>query len=155
MNLQENINRIHQMMGTLNEDKKSDIAFKMINDMGLCNAISYYGGYEQLKQFLGGDIFTREDKIDVIKDIIKHKYPGGLNYGDRDWPESKYDVIEKTKNHHILVFGYDYNKIRLTTFYLDEDGEFQEEKDFNQIIKYTDLSDDMIDKVFNLIINRC
>lgn len=61
MNLQENIDRIHQMMGVITEDRKS-VIIKFIKDMGLYDAIEYFGSYDILKDYV-----TKEDKISYIQ----------------------------------------------------------------------------------------
>ena len=52
MNLNENIHRIHQMMGIISEDKKVDFAKKMIDTLGIGGAIQYYGSYDNFKKYL-------------------------------------------------------------------------------------------------------
>jgi hypothetical protein len=68
MNLQENINRIHQMMGIINENKIADI----IQEMGLYDAIRYFGGYDNLEKRMEGYVLSNDEMIRFIKDVVKH-----------------------------------------------------------------------------------
>lgn len=69
MNLNENIHRIKQMMG-INEDKKSDFTKKMIDDLGLIDAIRYYGGLDEFKKHFDFNSITIEDKIEFFKKCV-------------------------------------------------------------------------------------
>jgi hypothetical protein len=62
MNLQENIDRIHQMMGIINENKVADI----IQEMGLYNAIRYFGGYDNLEKKMGDYVLSNDEMICVM-----------------------------------------------------------------------------------------
>ena len=68
MNLQENINRIHQMMGIINENKIADV----IQEMGLYDAIRYFGGYDNLEKRMGGYVLSNDEMIRFIKDVVRH-----------------------------------------------------------------------------------
>jgi len=73
MNLQENINRIHQMMGVINEDDNTTKIQKMIDKMGLYYTIKLFGGYDIIKNMYGDSFnLTKEGKIDFIKDSVQH-----------------------------------------------------------------------------------
>jgi len=78
MNLQENIHRIQSMMGVINEDDKTAKIHKMINDTGLVNTIKFFGGYYNIMDMFGVDMYggdinlTREQKIDFIREVISN-----------------------------------------------------------------------------------
>ena len=130
MNLQENINRIQQMMGVINEDNSSNIK-KMINVVGIVDAIRYLGGYDKFKEQGGLDILTKDDKIDVIKDNVKNQDVRGRRL-------SRNNGIDT-----VLYAIYDWG-INVEIYSKDS---FINERD----IPYDDLSDDMVDKVFSSI----
>jgi hypothetical protein len=66
MNLQENIHRIHQMMGVISESERG--IENMINNLGVADTIKYMGGYnDSMKKYI-----TNENKIDFIKDMVQH-----------------------------------------------------------------------------------
>jgi hypothetical protein len=57
------------MMG-INEDKKSDFTKKMIDDLGLIDAIRYYGGLDEFKKHFDFNSITIEDKIEFFKKCV-------------------------------------------------------------------------------------
>lgn len=180
MNLNENINRIHQMMGIVSEDMSSNTAKKIIDTLGIGDAIRYYGGYDNVKKYLNvvydrksgkwvhaselqtnpvdlNTILTREDKIEFIKDTIFTQYYGLFTYGDKGWNESDYSVLESTETYEKVSFTYYTDELNVTTFYRDENGGFSpqtENYDQNETIKYEDLPDDMINNAFEFIAKR-
>jgi hypothetical protein len=158
MDLNENIQRIHQMMGIVSEDNKSDFTKKMIDTLGVIDTIKYYGGYNNFKQHLNTDLLTREEKIEFIKDIIDNKYYGRLVYGDRGWGnDDDWSILESTESYDKVVSAYYSDELHLTTFYRDENGEFSgsdDEEEDNEVIKYEDLSDDMLDNAFGFLLSR-
>ena len=130
MNLQENINRIHQMMGVINEDNSFNIK-KMINVVGIVDTIRYLGGYEKFKEQGGLDILTKDDKIDVIKDNVKNQDVRGRR-------------LSRNNGIDIVLYAiYDWG-INVEIYNKDS---FIEERD----IPYDDLSDEMIDNVFSSV----
>jgi len=180
MKLHENIQRIHQMMGLISEDKKADFAKKMIDTLGgLREAMKYYGGFQNLKKYLNlaydrksdkwvpastletkpvdlSGILTREDKINFIKDMMETELHQ-LSYGDSNWDENEYSVLESTETYEKVAFTYYYDELDVTTFYKDKNGEFtsqNEMNDYSETIKYEDLPDDMLDKAFEFIANK-
>ena len=155
MKLQESINRSLQMMGVLNEDKKSNIAYTMINEMGLYDAIRYYGGYERLKQNLDVEI-TKDVKIGFIKEMIK-KICNDIDEDEEDgfWVDDinkdplKYDTegdifhqIEIFKPYYAGVYSYEKTDdgVRDSSF-----GGF--------LAYYEDMSDNMLDKIVEFMVD--
>ena len=65
MNLQENIHRIHQMMGVINEDNRPNVFKKMIDELGITNAIKMAGNYYAIEPYL-----KEIDKVNFIKDKV-------------------------------------------------------------------------------------
>lgn len=181
MNLNENIQRIHQMMGIVSEDVSPNTAKKMVDTLGIGGAIQYYGGYNNFKEHLNfvydrksgkwvhaselqtnppvdlNTIITREDKIEFIKDTIFTQYYGEYSYGDEGWGEDDYSVLESTETYEKVAFTYYTDELNVTTFYRDENGEFSpqtENDDQEETIKYEDLPDGMLDKAFEFIAKR-
>tara|TARA_R110000868_G_scaffold241985_3_gene497551 strand:+ start:561 stop:1112 length:552 start_codon:yes stop_codon:yes gene_type:complete len=180
MNLQENIQRIHQMMGVITEDKKSDFARKMIDTLGLGDAIKYYGSFQNLRKYLNlvwdydkglwvpadelkpdnidlNGFLTREEKIKIIKSTIRKEYEYLFTYGGKGWDESVYSVLKRTESYDKVAFTYYDDGLDITTFYRDKNGEFSsssENEESSEKIKYEDLPDDMLDNAFDFIIER-
>jgi len=78
MNLQENIHRIQSMMGVISEDDNITKISKMIDDIGLSNTIKFFGGYYNISDMFGVDMYggdinlTKEQKIDFIKEVVSN-----------------------------------------------------------------------------------
>jgi hypothetical protein len=152
MNLQENIDRIHQMMGIITEDKKPDAIKKLIDKLGLFDAIKFMGGYDRLKKYLIDDSIPKQEKEDVIKDIrshISHHFEGdtqgveGIELNDNDMikiPENSDDEYEE----FISKIGED--GVLVTIF---NNGDYED--DYN--IGWGDLPMDLFIKVFEVINN--
>jgi len=180
MNLNENIHRIHQMMGIVSEDVSPNTVKTIIDILGIRDAINYYGGYENLKKYLNlvydrksgkwvhastlqtnpvdlNTITSREDKIEFIKDTIFTQYYGLFTYGDEGWDESDYSVLESTETYEKVAFTYYTDELNVTTFYRNENGEFSsqtENDDHSETIKYEDLPDDMLNNAFEFIAKK-
>ena len=66
MNLQENIQRIHEIMGgVITEDRKEMFIKNMIDDIGIENTIKMMGGYDEVEPYL-----SDEDKVKYIKEKV-------------------------------------------------------------------------------------
>jgi hypothetical protein len=116
------------MMGVINEDNSFNIK-KIINVVGIVDAIRYLGGYEKFKEQGGLDILTKDDKIDVIKDNTNNRNARGITI-------SRNNGIDE-----VLYAIYDWG-INVETY---TKNSFIGERD----ILYDDLSDEMIDNVFS------
>jgi hypothetical protein len=150
MNLQENINRIHQMMGIITEDKKSKAIKKLIDTQGLKFAINFMGGYEGIKDYIDDDIVNNQDKEDIInyiKTAVIHHFEGqiqgveGIELDENDMihiPENSDDEYDE----YISKIGED--GVLVTIF---NNGEYED--DYN--IPWRDLSMDLFIKVYEVI----
>jgi len=78
MNLHENIHRIKSMMGVISEDDNITKISKMIDDIGLSNTIKFFGGYYNISDMFGVDMYggdinlTKEQKINFIKEVVSN-----------------------------------------------------------------------------------
>lgn len=73
MNLQENIHRIHEIMGTvIAEDNKTLKIQNMIDGIGLLNTFKFFGGYNDFLNMFGDFVVNGEDKIRFIKDTVSY-----------------------------------------------------------------------------------
>jgi hypothetical protein len=148
MKLQEQINRIHSILGisesklNLSNDSRMVQLFNhAVENVGLSFAIKLFGGYEQLKDYFEKTKFSRENKIEFIKYVyseiggtsFSEVYENPIHYPSND--ETHEEVAYMTSEVVIIdVYGgYEYNNhIR----------EFE--------VPYEDLSDDMIDEIFDI-----
>lgn len=77
MNLQENIQRIHEIMGgVITEDRKEMFIKNMIDDIGLADTIKMMGGYDEVEPYL-----TDEGKVKFIKDTVFEVIDGTFSNG--------------------------------------------------------------------------
>jgi hypothetical protein len=153
MNLQENIQRVKQMMGVINEDDKSAKIHNMVDEMGLMTAIKFFGSYDNIVDMYGGDInLTKEKKIDFIRNVIytvSKKYDTtslsvyrlGMN------PISLYAPNSGQNLQQIEHFHVDFVTIDVIggVNFTENIGGYTR--------KYEDLSDEVLDKVFDFMIN--
>ena len=142
MNLRETIRRI------LKEDTKQEV-LNFIDEFGISRAVSFFGG-DVLKDILGDDM-TKETKIEIIKEFF-HKW-GGMNIFElmaepihikeveKMW-EGIYDV-------HQIEFLNDSNVVvQVRNGY---DNSIKKYADSEYYIRYENLDDDIIDKIFEII----
>ena len=144
MNLQENIQRIKQMM--IKEDEVPLIK-KMIDDIGLKNTFKMVGDYDKLDSYL-----TDSDKIDFIENTV-HRLSQELetdfigvtlqeideesiHYGDED---EQLHQIEYLGNKYVEVVYYDYEMDN----YL---GEYN--------VRYDSLPTQILDEIFRMLLDK-
>ena len=146
MNLQEQTNRIKQMMGVISENKVGDI----IQDMGVYDAIRYFGGYDNLTKIMGDYVLSNDDMIWFIVDVVKHlsdKYDDdGISVWDLDMspimmgqPDEELQQIEYFSPRFLTIYVYEGKN------YEDEVGKFTEQ--------YEDLDDNTLDEVFLFMVD--
>ena len=144
MNLQENIQRIKQMM--IKEDEVPLIK-RMIDDIGLKNTFKMVGDYDKLDSYL-----TDSDKIDFIENTV-HRLSQELetdfigvtlqeideesiHYGDED---EQLHQIEYLGNKYVEVVYYDYEMDN----YL---GEYN--------VRYDSLPTQILDEIFRMLLDK-
>ena len=82
MNLQENIDRIHQMMGVINEDNRPNVIKNMIDELGIISAIKMVGNYYTIEPYL-----KEIDKVNFIKEKVgelSEEFGGGFGLVEID-----------------------------------------------------------------------
>ena len=151
MKLQEQISKIQSMM-RVNEnimkiDDESRIG-KMINQsleiVGLTSTIKLFGGVEEMKEYINNTKFSRENKIEFIKYVyseiggvsFSEVYENPIHYPSGD--ETHEEIAYMTSEVVIVdVYGgHEYNA-HIESFE----------------VPYEDLSDDMIDEIFDITLN--
>jgi hypothetical protein len=144
MNLQENIERIHEIMGVINEDNRPNIIKKMVDELGITTVIKMVGDYHIIEPYL-----NKEDKINFIKEIVmmwmKVSHQPGI---------SILEVIDEP-----IDCGSDEEFIRQTQL-LTKDGAFVDvfiNKPLGMgldslIVPYEELPEDTLDKVYETTI---
>jgi hypothetical protein len=146
MNLRENISRIQEMMGVITENK----AINLVKDMGLYDSIRYFGGYRKIMDLIGDYEFSNEEKIDFIRDAIKHlseKYNTSgisidelnmspITYGTLDPMGLEFQQIEYFSPDYVTIYMYGTNSYN---------GNFKD--------SYEDLDDNTLDNIFIFMID--
>ena len=75
MNLQENIERIHEIMGgVITEDKENNVIKNMIDELGITSAIKMVGNYYMIEPYL-----KVIDKVNFIKEKVSELGRGGIS----------------------------------------------------------------------------
>lgn len=133
MNLQENINRIHQMMGVISENR---VIKRMVDELGFVKAVKYYGGLDNFNKDY--EYPPKEEIIDIIKKVFKDSRTNDLydtNINIMDERDGEVDVVS--------VFHPD---SMFFETYLTSDGRLTKLKT-EETIRYEDLPDNILHKV--------
>jgi hypothetical protein len=140
-----------KLIGTIkniiNENRVADV----VQEMGLYDAIRYFGGYDNLMKRIGDYVLSNEDMVDFIKKTVKHlsdKYnDDGVSVWDLDMspitigqPDEELQQIEYFSSNGFItinVYGGEY--------YQDDIASFTEQ--------YEDLNDSTLDEVFLFMVD--
>ena len=140
-----------KLIGTIksiiNENKVGDI----IQEMGLYDAIRYFGGYDNLMKRMGDYVLSNEDMVDFIKKTVKHlsdKYnDNGVSVWDLDMspitigqPDEELQQIEYFSSNGFIsinIYGGEYYQYDIASF----------------TEQYEDLNDSTLDEVFLFIVD--
>ena len=144
MNLQENIDRIHQMMGVITEDRMDKVIKNMIDTIGLESAFKMVGDYDLMEKY-----FTDEDKIKYIKDQFNQINDG--NYFSLEQIFQKPIKIKEDDHdvHQIEALGKDYATV---VYYELKNGNAH--YFMRNYPKYEELSSEAIDKLFRMMLSQ-
>lgn len=145
MNLHENIQRIHQMMGIITENKKVEVLRNMIDKMGLYQASKMVGGYDELK-----NLVNREDKINFINDLVKkvdslYGGEGGFSVNDFDLDSISYKSDDENYTGYIEHFRDGWAVV----FWYDD----SEDIVGDTTVDYDELPDNIIDNIVSQFMN--
>lgn len=115
-----------------------------IEDIGIYKTSKKVGGMKNLLKIIGDKFFTRNKKIEIIKELVEHYYSDG--YIDL-WmvdivinSNEKYlEVIEILNPNHVAVFSYEKPNY---------------EESYDDDVYYEELSNKIIDEIFNEVVNH-
>lgn len=139
----DNIDRIHQMMGVITEDRKGEVIKKMIDELGLTTTIKYFGNYYTIEPYL-----KEIDKVNFIKDKIREINDDGsgiglheineepLHYGDEDGELHQIEWLGLTSV-DISVYEDEYSS-HLRDYY----------------VKYESLPGQILDELVEILLNH-
>jgi len=156
MNLQENIQRIHQVMDVINENKRGESIKNMINRHGLYHSIKLMGGFDNSMD----EYLSNEDKINGIKDVVTNLC-------------KKYDDIEISSfnlNGHQIVYDETDDESQVIEFYTPEEitverfkllsDEDNDDDDFDDLYidsftkTYEELHPSLINEIFYYMLEQ-
>jgi hypothetical protein len=137
---------IETIKSIINENKVVDI----IQEMGLYDAIRYFGEYDKVTKLMGDYVFSNEDMIWFIIDVVKHlvnKYnDDGISVWDLDMSPIMMGHPDE-ELHQIEYFNPDFLTIDVY------EGENYEKDKGNYTERYTDLDDNTLDEVFLFMVD--
>ena len=139
-----------KLIGTIksiiNENRVADV----VQEMGLYDAIRYFGGYDNLTKMMGDYVFSNEEMIDFIRNVVIHlaskhnstgisTYELEMNHIPYGSPDEELQQIEYFNPDFVTIDVYDgedYNRHK---------GSFTE--------RYEDLDDNTLDEVFLFMVD--
>ena len=140
-----------KLIGTIksiiNENRVADV----VQEMGLYDAIRYFGGYDNLMKRMGDYVLSNEDMVDFIKKTVKHlsdKYnDNGVSVWDLDMnpitigqPDEELQQIEYFSSNGFIsinVYGGEYYQYDIASF----------------TEQYEDLNNSTLDEVFLFMVD--
>jgi len=144
MNLHENIHRIHQMMGVINEDKKDETIRNLIDRLGVSDAIKMVGNYYLIEPYL-----KEIDKVNYIKEKVSQI--------SDEWGVNGFGLVEVDSAP--ILYSEDENELRQIEYlgrnqlYIDvyNDGN-SHVGDLN--VKYESLPGQILDELVEVLLNH-
>jgi hypothetical protein len=142
MNLQENIERIHEIMGgVITEDRMDKVIKNMIDTVGLESTFKMVGDYDLVNSSL-----TDEDKINYIKDEFIKVNDGNYISMEQIWQKPiRIKVDDENRIHQIE--GLHKNNVSVI-IYMYTGGKMK------YYPKYEELSSEIIDKLFRMMLGQ-
>ena len=144
MNLQENIHRIHQMMGVITENDRGETIKNLVDRLGVSDAIKLVGNYYMIEPYL-----KEIDKVNFIKEKVNDLTEwigGGVGLVEIDEEPIHYDEdeneirqIEYLGTNSVVVDVYDADMNRHT-------GEFN--------VQYESLPGQILDELVEVLLNH-
>jgi len=138
MNLQENIDRVKQMMGLIVENNKVSA---MVDKMGLSTTIKLMGGIDGFKEITKDVLHQHEEKILFIKNHIQKLLEDweveNVSVQDLDMNPITYGIPDEQQQ--ITYFGPEHVTIKI------HDGE-----NYNE--QYENLDDNTINEIYNHLV---
>ena len=143
MDLQENINRIKQMMGVIKEssDEERNVIRKMIDTIGIQNTIKFVGDYNLLKPYLK-DI----DKVRFIKEKVKKINKAGFALSEIYEPP----IFYSENDYELRQIEY----LSVDRAYIDIYSVYTNKYIGDIRIEYDKLPEDILDNVFKILLDK-
>jgi hypothetical protein len=141
MNLQEDIQRIQEMMGVITEDRMDKVIKNMIDSVGLETTFKMVGDYDLIDSYL-----TDEDKINYIKDQFMKINDGNYIGMEQIWQRPiQLDLEDGLKRHQIE--GLHRGNVSIVKYKITGG-------DMKYYRKYEELPSEIIDKLFRMMLGQ-
>lgn len=137
---------IETIKSIINENKVVD----MIQEMGLYSLIRYTGGYDNITKLMGDYVFSNEDMIWFIIDVVKHLTEKYRDDGISVWDLDMSPIMMGHPDEELQQIEY-FNP-NFLTFYVYK-GENYQDKVGNFTERYEDLDDNTLDEVFLFMVD--
>jgi len=156
MNLQENIQRIHQVMDVINENKRGESIKNMINRHGLYHSIKLMGGFDNSMD----EYLSNEDKINGIKDVVTNLCKKYDDIEISSFNLNGYQIVyDETDDESQVIEFYTPEEITVERFKLlsDEDND---DDDFDDLYidsftkTYEELHPSLINEIFYYMLEQ-
>ncbi len=143
MNLQENIERIHEIMGgVITEDKMDKVIKNMIDSVGIESTFKMVGDYDVVEKY-----FTDEDKINYIKEQFHKINDGNFFSLEQIWQRP---IRFKTDDENRIYQIEGLHKGNVTIVVHKEHGAGV----MKYYRKYEELPSEIIDKLFRMMLGQ-
>ena len=132
--------------GVINENKVVDI----IQEMGLYDAIRYFGGYNNVTKKMGDYVLSNDDMIWFIMDVVKHLSNNYGQYGVSVWDLDMNPIMMGHPDEDLQQIEY-FNPTGLS-IHIYEGKDYERHRgSFNE--QYEDLDDNTLDEVFLFMVD--
>jgi hypothetical protein len=149
MNLQENIERIHEIMGgVITEDRMDKVIKNMIDTVGLESTFKMVGDYNLVDSFL-----TDEDKINYIKDEFVKVNDGNYISMEQIWQQPIRIKVDNEGRIH-QIEGLHKDVVSVVIHQGNGEGNSLYSGVMMYYPKYEELSSETIDKLFRMMIGQ-
>ncbi len=147
------------MMGVINEDNSFNIK-KMINVVGIVDAIRYLGGYKKFKEQGGLDILTKENIVDLVKSIVTKlcEDADDIEVGGADFGPMPILYRETPTQQHLISYYRPEGVVIERYGTEDEDEEFGIDNGDNYlgsyVKRYESLSPSLLNEILYLLLTQ-
>lgn len=152
MNLQENIHRIHQMMGVINEDNRGELFKNVVNKHGVYYAIKLMGGFD----YSVDEYLSNEDKIKFIKDVVTKLCE---KYDDVEVSSLELDsfpiIYDETDDESQVIEYYRPEDIIIERYKISSDDDYDDDNYLGRFREtYEELTHSLINEIFYLMLEK-
>jgi len=127
----------------------------VIEKNGIFTTIKMFGGYERFQKLLPNYFSNRDHKVELINEIVDNNGDGGYVYlyeingmDIKIWEEE----IEDGHTHEDYITRVGDGSVGVSVWEYDEDGEMYDEEVDGYHIKLTQLKEEWLNKIFEILV---